>query len=854
MVDMRRFELWSFAPWLLAALVAGCPSSRAGEGLVVNLQTDFVPVAEFDYVRVEADGASARDVDVDARDSFARPRRITTFDVLPAGRRVISVTLFRGTTPVVGRRVEVDFQGSYLVSVILSRNCVSVTCGDDETCVAGTCVSPSCVDGTEPSCPRPQCRAFSDCASTTSCVSPSCVAGICLETGDEGACPAERVCVPGLGCVARPLDRDAGGIDASAPDAMGLDAGDTSERFDGCSAPSDCDDGVACTADTCSVDRICVHTPEDTRCAESACAPRDPTADRTTGCLPPCNASTCVAAGCETATCVAGRCERTGTCAGGETCCAGVCALDCATVNCAGRPAGFECRAAADACDSPEVCEGASPTCPPDEFHGPTRTCRPAAGACDVAETCSTGGPACPPDGYAATGTTCPGGSCDGLGACSTACVPRAPCSTGNLCERGEWQCAGAPRCVAVGAAPADTVCRAAAGACDVAETCGGSTTCPADRFASTSRECRPQRAVCDREEMCSGTSAACPADVREPASTVCRNAVAGGCDVAEACTGSDDECPPNGVRPAGTTCRAASGGCDVADTCNGASAICPTDDVQPAGTPCRLSAGTCDVQEVCHGSSPVCPTNGFVAGGTVCRESTGMCDVAETCTGSSASCPSDTPPPVELCNGRDDDCDASIDEGFRARVAATTYSELRTRHAPCDGLTQRNGPDCNAAIHRHCGDGCTTSGFGPIENSGDVAYEACVVGEVRSVPWGTLAGFHGPCNGVGERWGPNCNAAIHRYCASHGFVSGFGPVENDAAVAYVTCVRGAEVRMSSYTELRSFLEPCDGTTQRMGDACNAAIHRYCVARGFVSGFGPIENSGDEAHVTCVLP
>jgi hypothetical protein len=59
---------------------------------------------------------------------------------------------------------------------------------------------------------------------------------------------------------------------------------------------------------------------------------------------------------------------------------------------------------------------------------------------------------------------------------------------------------------------------------------------------------------------------------------------------------------------------------------------------------------------------------------------------------------------------------------------------------------------------------------------------------------------------------------------------------------------------MSSYTELRSFLEPCDGTTQRMGDACNAAIHRYCVARGFVSGFGPIENSGDTAFVTCVRP
>jgi hypothetical protein len=261
-------------------------------------------------------------------------------------------------------------------------------------------------------------------------------------------------------------------------------------------------------------------------------------------------------------------------------------------------------------------------------------------------------------------------------------------------------------------------------------------------------------------------------------------------------------------------------------ERCNGADDDC--DGMRDDGFACVL------------GSSGACTTSCGSTGSRVC--------------GDSCSWGACAPPAAELCNGRDEDCDASIDEGFRARVAATTYSELRTRHAPCDGLTQRNGPDCNAAIHRHCGDGCTTSGFGPIENSGDVAYEACVVGEVRSVPWGTLAGFHGPCNGVGERWGPNCNAAIHRYCASHGFVSGFGPVENDAAVAYVTCVRGAEVRMSSYTELRSFLEPCDGTTQRMGDACNAAIHRYCVARGFVSGFGPIENSGDTAFVTCVRP
>jgi hypothetical protein len=41
----------------------------------------------------------------------------------------------------------------------------------------------------------------------------------------------------------------------------------------------------------------------------------------------------------------------------------------------------------------------------------------------------------------------------------------------------------------------------------------------------------------------------------------------------------------------------------------------------------------------------------------------------------------------------------------------------------------------------------------------------------------------------VGERFGPNCNAAINRFCAGRGFVGGFGPVENDGPNAFVVCV-----------------------------------------------------------------
>ncbi|HEY3358619.1 MAG TPA: hypothetical protein VGQ83_35555 [Polyangia bacterium] len=94
--------------------------------------------------------------------------------------------------------------------------------------------------------------------------------------------------------------------------------------------------------------------------------------------------------------------------------------------------------------------------------------------------------------------------------------------------------------------APAGTVCRAAAGPCDAAETCNGSSmTCPADAFKPASTVCRSALGPCDVAEQCSGSAAACPADGFKPAGTVCRPAIAA-CDTAETCTGSSLVCPPD--------------------------------------------------------------------------------------------------------------------------------------------------------------------------------------------------------------------------------------------------------------------------------------------------------------------
>src|SRR5262245_4635013 len=126
-----------------------------------------------------------------------------------------------------------------------------------------------------------------------------------------------------------------------------------------------------------------------------------------------------------------------------------------------------------------------------------------------------------------------------------------------------------------------------------------------------------------------------------EAAGTICRAAI-GPCDVAETCTGSSATCPADALAPTSTVCRGSAGVCDVAETCTGSSAVCPADAFAPSGTTCRASAGVCDVAETCTGASAACPADAFQPSSTTCRGSAGVCDVAETCTGSSAACPAD--------------------------------------------------------------------------------------------------------------------------------------------------------------------------------------------------------------------
>src|SRR5207249_4386588 len=185
----------------------------------------------------------------------------------------------------------------------------------------------------------------------------------------------------------------------------------------------------------------------------------------------------------------------------------------------------------------------------------------------------------------------------------------------GNVCTRDI--CNGASATCTHPAGNAGTVCRAAAGPCDAAETCTGtSTTCPADAFLSSSTVCRAAVDVCDAAESCTGSSATCPADAIKAAGTVCR-AAAGECDVAESCTGTSTACPTDAFKTSGTTCTDDGNPCNT-DVCNGTSATC-THPAGNAGAVCRAAATECDVAESCTGTSTTGPTDAKNPRGAAC-------------------------------------------------------------------------------------------------------------------------------------------------------------------------------------------------------------------------------------------
>jgi hypothetical protein len=97
-----------------APLSSSCGCEGPPDGLAVNLQTDFVPLVEFDTIRTTVDETMPRMATTTSTSDFTRPRLLTTYDAVDPGRRSVEVTLTRAGSVIARRRVTIAFSGSYL--------------------------------------------------------------------------------------------------------------------------------------------------------------------------------------------------------------------------------------------------------------------------------------------------------------------------------------------------------------------------------------------------------------------------------------------------------------------------------------------------------------------------------------------------------------------------------------------------------------------------------------------------------------------------------------------------------------------------------------------------------------------
>lgn len=197
--------------WLLVGLLTtACDPSH---GLVVDLRSDLVPGAEFEEVEVRLyEGAERGEptrllegVRVDFGADATGGIRIAELDELAPGPHLVSVRLLRGSTSVVAEgEVIVDVEGFKAVTVLVTRDCVGVTCEEGATvslaCRNGVCDDARCGPEHPELCTETGCVTDADCVTgAPACVRETCVEGACFSRPDDGACAGR--CDASRGCV-----------------------------------------------------------------------------------------------------------------------------------------------------------------------------------------------------------------------------------------------------------------------------------------------------------------------------------------------------------------------------------------------------------------------------------------------------------------------------------------------------------------------------------------------------------------------------------------------------------------------------------------------------------------------------
>ncbi|MGZ3421037.1 MAG: putative metal-binding motif-containing protein [Polyangiales bacterium] len=206
-------------------------------------------------------------------------------------------------------------------------------------------------------------------------------------------------------------------------------------------------------------------------------------------------------------------------------------------------------------------------------------------------------------------------------------------------------------------------------------------------------------------------------------------------------------------------------------------------------------------------------------------------------------------PGAAEVCNGKDDDCNGKVDDGVPRVVGYT--------------LPFASVPPCNTADPASCKRGaydwcraksaCFSGGFGPVELGTTDGQFVCVGPGSLIGGWSDVTAAQPACSSDTQAGLRVCESAVHRAGRNKGHESAILQLHAPGDWSFLP-VDGDHAKMFAGVPPSELTAKHAGCTLARVDTydCNAATHRWCNDKGYVSGFGPVEYNTTEMVVVCV--